>query len=48
MTGTCDSPAVQLLPGTSELTPNNPWGGVLVDDINIRYLNLSCPFWQLL
>ena len=34
--GACDDPFVKPLPGASELTPGNKWGGVLVDDINIR------------
>ncbi|KAL8793332.1 MAG: hypothetical protein Q9195_004109 [Heterodermia aff. obscurata] len=34
-TGACDDPFVRPLPGASELTPGNKWGGVLVDDINI-------------
>ena len=34
--GSCDDPFVKQLPGALELTPGNKWGGVLIDDINIR------------
>ncbi|MCJ1340922.1 hypothetical protein MMC09_006218 [Bachmanniomyces sp. S44760] len=31
----CEGALLQPLPGQQKLTPGNPWGGVLTDDINI-------------
>lgn len=34
--GNCDDLFIQPLPGLSQLTASNAWGGVFVDDINLR------------
>lgn len=46
--GNCESPFVRPLPGASELTPDNKWGGVLIDAINIRSVTLVTRFDYLL